>query len=253
MARVWTARWTAPGVRPGRPAFAPAPALCGPHATAAAMTAVAVRVWAMRVVRWFRRMRRPLILWCPPRQFPGANGCKSARPHRARCEQAPSARPPTPRALAATVRREGRVPASNTASTGGTAHGARVRVRAAHRAGLRAGRPRRLGPRREAGRARRVPLHPRRLPVDVHRPPVDHAPVRRLRHRHGVQRPLQAAHRPRHHGPVGRLRPADPDGPRLRRADRLAARSARWASPSTRSTTCASCSTASRSTRCRRP
>ena len=68
-----------------------------------------------------------------------------------------------------------------------------------------------------AGGARRLPVHPRRLPVDVHRPAVDDAPVRRVRHRHGVQRALPPAGRGRHRRPVGRLRPADPDGLRLRR------------------------------------
>ena len=49
--------------------------------------------------------------------------------------------------------------------------------------------------------------------------------------------------------PVGRLRPADPDGLRLRRGRSRTARSARSASRSTRSRTCGCCSTASRSTR----
>ena len=44
-------------------------------------------------------------------------------------------------------------------------------------------RPGGLRPGGRAGRARAVPVHPRRLPVDVHRPAVDDAPVRRLRHR----------------------------------------------------------------------
>ncbi|MCF2435904.1 methylmalonyl-CoA mutase family protein [Streptomyces thinghirensis] len=38
------------------------------------------------------------------------------------------------------------------------------------------------GPGREARRAREVPLHPGRVPVDVHRPAVDDAPARRFRH-----------------------------------------------------------------------
>ena len=45
-------------------------------------------------------------------------------------------------------------------------------------------------PGRAARRAGRVPVHPRRLPDDVHDPAVDDAPVRRLRHRGRVQRPL---------------------------------------------------------------
>ena len=48
-----------------------------------------------------------------------------------------------------------------------------------------------------------------------------------------------------------RVRPADPDGLRQRRARSRTARSARSASRSTRSTTCASSSTGCRSTRCR--
>ena len=58
------------------------------------------------------------------------------------------------------------------------------------RRGLRPGDP--------ARRAGRVPVHPRRLPVDVHRAAVDDAAVRRLRHRRGVQRALPAAGRERH-------------------------------------------------------
>ena len=37
----------------------------------------------------------------------------------------------------------------------------------------------------QARRAGPVPLHPGRLPLDVHRPAVDDAPVRRVRHRQG--------------------------------------------------------------------
>ena len=107
-----------------------------------------------------------------------------------------------------------------------------------------------LRPGDAARQAGGVPLHPGRLPVDVHRPAVDDAAVRRLRHRQGVQRALQAARRQRHRRPLGGLRPADPDGPRLRRRRSRTARSARSASRSTRSRTCACCSTACRSTRC---
>ena len=48
-------------------------------------------------------------------------------------------------------------------------------------------------------------------------PAVDDAAVRRVRHRGGVQRPLSGADRPRHRRVVGGLRPAHPDGLRLRR------------------------------------
>ncbi len=71
------------------------------------------------------------------------------------------------------------------------------------------------------GRARAVPVHPRRLPEHVHRPAVDDAPVRRLRHRQGVERALPPPRRAGHRRAVGRLRPADADGLRLRRPDRL--------------------------------
>ena len=59
-----------------------------------------------------------------------------------------------------------------------------------------------------------------------------------LRHRRGVQRALPPAARRRHDGPVGRVRPAHPDGVRLRRRRSRTARSARSAWRSTRSTTC---------------
>ena len=94
------------------------------------------------------------------------------------------------------------------------------RVRPADRAGLRARGAGGLRPGDPARRAGRVPVHPRRLPDDVHRPAVDDAAVRRVRHRRGVQRALPAAARARHRRAVGRLRPADPDGLRLRRPDR---------------------------------
>ena len=53
-------------------------------------------------------------------------------------------------------------------------------------------------------------------------------------------------------GLVGRLRPPDPDGARLRQPLARSARSVAWAWPSIRSTTCAVCCTVCRSTRCRR-
>ena len=64
--------------------------------------------------------------------------------------------------------------------------------------------------------SRRVPVHPRRLPLDVPRAPVDDAPVRGLRHRRGDQRALPLPARPRPDRALDRLRHADPDGPRLR-------------------------------------
>ena len=55
-----------------------------------------------------------------------------------------------------------------------------------------------------------------RLPVDVPRAAVDHAPVRRLRHRRGDQRALPLPARPRPDRPLDGVRHADADGPRLR-------------------------------------
>ena len=53
-------------------------------------------------------------------------------------------------------------------------------------------------PAERLGEPGELPVHPRRLSLDVHRPPVDDAPVRRLRHRRRVQRPLPPADRRRH-------------------------------------------------------
>ena len=63
---------------------------------------------------------------------------------------------------------------------------------------------------------RRVPVHPRALPVDVPGAALDDAPVRRLRHGRGDQRALPLPARPRPDRPLDRLRHADPDGLRLR-------------------------------------
>ena len=79
----------------------------------------------------------------------------------------------------------------------------------------RPGRPRRGARPRPAGR---VPVHARRPAHDVPRPPLDDAPVRRLRDRRGDERALPLPARAGPDRPVGRLRPADPDGLRLRRA-----------------------------------
>ena len=65
--------------------------------------------------------------------------------------------------------------------------------------------------------ARRVPVHARRPADDVPRPAVDDAPVRRLRHRRGDQPAVPLPARAGPDRPVGRVRPADPDGLRLRR------------------------------------
>ena len=73
----------------------------------------------------------------------------------------------------------------------------------------------------------RVPVHARRLPVDVPRPAVDDAPVRRLRHGRGDQRALPLPARPRPDGPVDRVRHAVADGPRLRPPALARARSGR--------------------------
>jgi hypothetical protein len=61
-----------------------------------------------------------------------------------------------------------------------------------------------------------VPLHPRDLPDDVSGAAVDHAPIRRLRHRRGVQPalPLPAGSGPDR--PLGGLRPPHPAGLRRR-------------------------------------
>ena len=100
--------------------------------------------------------------------------------------------------------------------------GARVRdaLRRTRRTRLRARRPRRLRSRREAGSAGRVPVHPRRVPLDVPGPPVDDAAVRRVRHAGRDERALPVPARARAGRAVGRVRHADADGPRLRRPAR---------------------------------
>ena len=94
-------------------------------------------------------------------------------------------------------------------------------------------------PAERLGEPGRVPVHPRRLPDDVHGQAVDDAPVRRVRHGRGVQRALPASSSPR-------ARPGcrSPSTCRRRWATTPTtrsptARSARSASRSTRSTTCA--------------
>ena len=72
---------------------------------------------------------------------------------------------------------------------------------------------------------RAISVHARRLPVDVPRPPVDDAPVRRVRDRGGDQRALPLPARARSDGPLDRVRHAVADGPRLRSSR---GRWARW-------------------------
>ena len=89
-------------------------------------------------------------------------------------------------------------------------------LRAADRAALRPERTLDRRPRGAGRPARRVPVHPRPLPVDVPGPALDDAPVRRLRHGRGDQRALPLPARPRPDRALDRLRHADPDGLRLR-------------------------------------
>ena len=67
---------------------------------------------------------------------------------------------------------------------------------------------------------RRVPVHPRRPADDVPEPLLDDAPVRGLRDGRGDQPALPLPPRAGPDRAVGGLRPADPDGLRLRRARR---------------------------------
>ena len=69
---------------------------------------------------------------------------------------------------------------------------------------------------RATGLARRVPVHPRHPSHHVSRSALDHAPVRRLRHRRGHQRTVQVPARARPDRLVGRVRFPDADGLRLR-------------------------------------
>ena len=64
----------------------------------------------------------------------------------------------------------------------------------------------------------RLSVHARRLPVDVPRPSLDDAAVRRLRHGRGDERALPLPARPRADRPLDGVRHADADGPRLRLA-----------------------------------
>ena len=92
-------------------------------------------------------------------------------------------------------------------------------------------------------RARATPVHARRAAQHVPRPPLDDAPVRRLRHGARVERALPLPARRR-----GRRGSASPSTCRRRWAATPTTRApaARWAAsawPSTRSRTCARCST----------
>ena len=122
-------------------------------------------------------------------------------------------------------------------------------VRRGGRAALHRGRPAGSRADRLPGR---VPVHARRLPVDVSRPAVDDAPVRRVRHGRGDQRALPLPARPRPDRPVDRVRHAVADGPRLRPSALARARSAARAWRSTRSTTWRRCSAGSTWARCPR-
>lgn len=81
--------------------------------------------------------------------------------------------------------------------------------------------PPKLRPRHQ--QPRRVPLHQRPLPQRLPLPPLDHAPVRRLRLRRRHQRTIQIPPRSRQninkskHRLIDRLRPPHPHGTRLRR------------------------------------
>ena len=70
----------------------------------------------------------------------------------------------------------------------------------------------------EAGFPRRVPLHPRRAADDVPRPLLDHAPVRRLRHRGREQPALPLPAGAGADRPQRRVRPAHADRLRRRRS-----------------------------------
>jgi len=99
--------------------------------------------------------------------------------------------------------------------------------------------------RRKAWQAGRVSIYSRCVSADVRGPPLDDAPVRRVRQRPGVQPALPRADRGGHHRALGRLRPAHPDGLRLRREGRARRGGQGRRGPSTPSATCAPCSTAS--------
>ena len=133
--------------------------------------------------RWARRPRR-----------------MSPHGHRGRTE----ARPRHRRVADCALRAEPR-------ASGALQHDVRARERAALHACERRDR---LRPRpRLSGR---LPVHARRLSLDVPREALDDAPVRGLRHGRGDERALPLPARPRPDGPLDGLRHADPHGLRLR-------------------------------------
>ena len=81
------------------------------------------------------------------------------------------------------------------------------------RSGVPVGRGLRSGPAYARRAARRVPVHPRPVRLDVSRAPVDDAPVRRVRHARRDERAVPIVARARADGVVGRVRHADADGP----------------------------------------
>ena len=97
------------------------------------------------------------------------------------------------------------------------------------------------------GAAGPVPVHARRVPVDVPRAAVDDAPVRRVRDRRGDQRAVPLPARSRPDRAVDRVRHAVADGPRLRPCRCRSGRSGARGSRSTPSRTWRRCSRVSRS------
>ena len=89
-------------------------------------------------------------------------------------------------------------------------------LRRAGQAPLHRGGPGRQRPGARHRLSGRLPVHARRVPVDVPRAAVDDAPVRRIRHGGGDQRAVPLPARPRADGPLDGVRHADADGPRLR-------------------------------------
>src|SRR5262249_41885938 len=155
----------------------------------------------------------------------------AASRHRARRSPHPPQQDPRSGALA--DRPEGRLffpygsgarsaaPRSRVAGRGVLApRGARGAVRDDLRPGgpapLHRGGPGGIRPRAGSRLSRRVPVHPRGLPVDVPGAPLDDAAVRRLRDRRGDQRALSLPPRSRPDRALHPLRHADADGPRLR-------------------------------------
>src|SRR6185437_17012104 len=86
------------------------------------------------------------------------------------------------------------------------AHGTHVRVRASRRSRLRRKQAYGFPARRKAWQAGRVSIYSRCVSADVRGPALDDAPVRRVRHRPGVQPALPRADRGGQHRALGRLR-----------------------------------------------